>query len=224
LSASDDNFQTLLYGDDAIRASLSLEGRALFLLLCAEAAILRKDVDEQQYVACFRFLRDAVSFLKNCQLPPRVFEDHVLIKEGDGGFLFQSDKDKVNKDFWMFLTNIASWLGWLSSEIHKDYSYLADVDNPDSINRIFFVWRNSQPDFASRKYITDAFTFSVKEFPMHSGEVLRGCSIRVGFPKSAAWKGNPTPAASRMNSGRFYSRFCRQHGREDGRVKQTSAR
>ena len=95
--------RNLLGNDEAIRRAISVEGRAVFLALCAEAAIVRTELEDDDRRLCYRFLLDCQRFLKGEQIPANVFEQHVMNREGDSGFLFNSENDPGKKDYWLFL-------------------------------------------------------------------------------------------------------------------------
>jgi hypothetical protein len=158
-------FQFVVEDDEALRGHVSLGGRAIFLVLCAEAAFLRLDLEDADYHLCCRFIWDCVCFLETLQLPASSFEEHVQTREGDSGLLVKSENDAPNKDFWMFMTNVAGWFAVIAANTQGDYSYFGDVEDPDSINRVFFAWKTSQPRFLDRKYIADALRFVTTRFP-----------------------------------------------------------
>jgi hypothetical protein len=160
-----DACRVIVRDDEVIRKAVSPEGRAVFLLLCTDAAIVRTDLADDDYVSCYRFLSDCLHFAKGQHVGVKVFEEHTLTREGDAGFLFKSDSEPARKDYWLFLTNVAGWFGALAAEIQQEYSHFADIDDADSINRIFFAWQGSSPSFLDLRYAGDALCFVAGRFP-----------------------------------------------------------
>lgn len=160
LLSRDQAFQMVVNDDDAIEQCLSRKAQLVFLMLCTECAVARATVEDTAYRDCYRLLWDCLRFGRAEDVSAQHFENHVMTQDGGAGFLPRSKSDPVNKDFWMFLTNVAGWFAALAAEVQAGHSYFCEVDRPLSLNRVFYAWKLSgELPFLDRRFVAEAFRF-----------------------------------------------------------------
>lgn len=161
--------QWLTSGDDALKNAISLEGRALFLLVLLDGAVERTPVTEEDAALIQLFRQDAVYLLSGNAISVDNFENYILNDESKG-FLMNSLVKSKMEFFWRFVNSVCAWFGGIAAGLQRDEnSYLIDVEDPDSINRIFFKWKEKKAPFLPQDYVIKALRFVMKRFPA-SGE------------------------------------------------------
>lgn len=160
-------FDILAHDDEAIRQNTSLEGRAVLLLLCAEAAIIRGPIDKMDRLAikdCYHFLNTCVKFVEGGDVPYHAFEECIASDDESRGFLLHHQNEAGREGFWGFLMAITAWFGAAASDCQYGSSYFAHCEDYDSISSIFSGIDVSAMDI-SWVYCAEAYRFVIANFP-----------------------------------------------------------
>ncbi len=162
----DEAIDVLVNKDDAIHDTVSLTGHALFLVILCEAAITAMELNDEMYAQCFSLIQACLNVLNGEQIAVKVFEEFIFVDDDNRrGFLELSTEDPSNEVFWMLLTNTAGWYGALASRQQGTQTYLRDVEDPFSLNRIFCDFRTEPGQVVPWKYGADVFRFVADSFP-----------------------------------------------------------
>jgi len=162
---SDDELcQWLTSDDNALENSISLEGRAFFLLLLLDNAVEMTPLPKEDAASILLFKQDAMRLLAGEAVPVKNFESRIIDNKSEG-FLTSSDAQPRLKYFWVFVFNVCGWFGVTAAKLQHEYSYLMDCEGPDSINRLFFKWEERKVAFVPTAYAVKALRFVMKKFP-----------------------------------------------------------
>lgn len=149
-----------------LRGLVSPEGVTVFLLLVAESAIARANLEEDRYIFCLKFLNKAIDLLAGEVVSPKVFEDMILTDndiDGIYGFLHWWGDDNSENEFWKSLAAIAAAFGMRASQNSGIDSYLADPGGGEGLHNIFSGWDRKIPDFINANLLILAYKY-VYEF------------------------------------------------------------
>lgn len=179
--------------DAALKLAVSLEGRALFLLLALDHAAGKSALAKTDAALINAFMRDSIRFLSGAYVSSETYEDYIR-NRNDEGFLANSESQPESNKFWMFVTGVCCWFGGVVAELYREISYLNDYEDADSINRIF-RGKIGLP-FAPQDYAVKALRFALERFPKQARSagplILKGRRL-ISFPPSHSPDANNRP-------------------------------